>query len=152
MQAAQATFISSTFWTERIGPSAALATLDAMAEEDAPARIDALGLDVRRRWVDLAASTGLALEVGGLPALGGFSVPGLEPIAVKTFVTQELLAAGFLAGTALYASIAHDEPVLDGYLERLAAIFHFLGQCKSTDDLLVRLTSGVAQKGFQRLA
>ena len=30
MEAAQNTFISSTFWTERIGPSAALKTLDVM--------------------------------------------------------------------------------------------------------------------------
>ena len=33
MEAAQSTFISSTFWTERIGPSAALATLKIMKRE-----------------------------------------------------------------------------------------------------------------------
>ena len=38
MEAAQTTFISSTFWTERIGPTAALAALAAMKTEDAPAR------------------------------------------------------------------------------------------------------------------
>jgi len=43
MQAAQETFISSTFWTERIGPSAALAALSVMKDEDAPARISAIG-------------------------------------------------------------------------------------------------------------
>ena len=35
MDIAQETFISSTFWTERIGPTAALAVLDRMAETDA---------------------------------------------------------------------------------------------------------------------
>lgn len=45
MQAAQNTFISSTFWTERIGPAAGLASLAAMRVEDAPARIDAIGLE-----------------------------------------------------------------------------------------------------------
>ena len=75
MQAAQDTFISSTFWTERIGPAAALAALAAMDAEDAPARIDAIGSDVRRRWAELASAAGLTIETHGLPALGGFTVP-----------------------------------------------------------------------------
>ena len=33
MEAAQSTFISSTFWTERIGPSAALKTLEVMERD-----------------------------------------------------------------------------------------------------------------------
>ena len=33
MDAAQKTFISSTFWTERIGPSAALKTLEVMQKQ-----------------------------------------------------------------------------------------------------------------------
>ena len=32
MEAAQTTFISSTFWTERIGPTAALKTLEVMEQ------------------------------------------------------------------------------------------------------------------------
>ena len=34
MEAAQSTFISSTFWTERIGPTAALATLKLWRESN----------------------------------------------------------------------------------------------------------------------
>ena len=34
MQAAQSTFISSTFWTERLGPAAALKTLEIMEREN----------------------------------------------------------------------------------------------------------------------
>ena len=33
MESAQSTFISSTFWTERIGPTAALATLELMQKK-----------------------------------------------------------------------------------------------------------------------
>lgn len=152
MQSAQVTFISSTFWTERIGPAAALATLEAMRVEDAPARVDAIGLDVRRRWEDLAASTGLALQTHGLPALGGFAVSGLDPVAVKTFVTQEMLARGYLAGTALYASIAHTPEVLDAYIEHLEPVFTTLSGVGSDENLLELLPNGVAQSGFHRLA
>lgn len=151
MQSAQDTFISSTFWTERIGPTAALASLDAMREEDAPARIDAIGLEVRRLWGDLAAEAGLLIETNGLPALGGFAVEGFDPIAVKTFVTQELLKSGFLGGTSLYVSVAHESDVLESYGERLRPVFSALAGCATNEELIDLLPDGVAQRGFQRL-
>ena len=152
MQAAQETFISSTFWTERIGPSAALASLEAMLHEDAPARIDAIGLDVRRRWEELADSVGLAIHTHGVPALGGFAVPDLDPVAVKTFVTQEMLEKGYLAGTSLYASIAHDSLVLDEFFDCLRPVFETLASIGSDLALLQHLPNGPAHRGFQRLA
>lgn len=152
MQAAQSTFISSTFWTERIGPAAAVAALDVMREEGAPRRIHAIGLDVRRRWEQLAQRSGLPIVTGGLPALGGFMVPHLDPVAVKTYVTQELLGQGFLAGTVLYASIAHDSTVLESYLDHLEPVFSTLAACETTGELLEHLPDGPAQAGFQRLA
>lgn len=152
MQSAQDTFISSTFWTERIGPAAALASLAAMRDEDAPARIDAIGLDVRGLWCDLAGEAGLSIETSGLPALGGFEVKGLNPIAVKTFVTQELLKNGFLGGTSLYASVAHESAVLDAYVEQLRPVFAALAGCETNQELVGLLPNGLAQSGFQRLA
>lgn len=152
MQSAQATFISSTFWTERIGPAAALASLEAMRDEDAPARIDAIGLEVRKLWSDLAADAGLTIETSGLPALGGFAVEAVDPVAVKTFVTQQLLAEGFLGGTSLYASVAHDAAVLNAYADTLGPVFVALAGCETNDELLALLPDGCAQSGFQRLA
>lgn len=152
MEAAQDTFISSTFWTERIGPSAALAALAAMEAEDAPARVHQIGLDVRRRWNEIASRTGLMIETAGLPALGGFSVTGLDPVAVKTFITQEMLDRGFLAGTVLYASIAHDNGVLDAFSEALEPVFAQLATFGSANDLNAHLLHGPAQSGFKRLA
>ena len=123
MQAAQDTFISSTFWTERIGPAAAVTALEVMEEENAPDRVNRIGLDVRRRWIELGHEVGLPVETGGVPALGSFSIRGMDPVVVKTFVTQEMLARGFIAGTVLYASIAHDDEVLDAYIEALTPVF-----------------------------
>ena len=152
MQAAQNTFISSTFWTERIGPVAGLASLAAMRSEDAPARIDAIGLEIRRRWVELAETVGLPIQTQGLPALGSFLVSGLDPLAVKTFVTQEMLARGYIAGTATYASVAHDSEVLDGYFDTLRPVFDALAEIESDEELLAHLPNGTAHSGFQRLA
>ena len=54
MEAAQSTFISSTFWTERIGPTAALKTLEVMERERSWQTITAIGLELRRGWRELA--------------------------------------------------------------------------------------------------
>ena len=92
------------------------------------------------------------MVAGGLPALANFTVGGFDPLAVKTFVTQEMLKRGFLAGTSLYASIAHEPAVLDDYGSNLAAVFGLIAACENDDDLNRRLDHGRAQSGFQRLA
>jgi glutamate-1-semialdehyde 2,1-aminomutase len=150
MAAAQTTFISSTFWTERIGPTAALATLQAMEAEDAPARVHAIGSEIQERWESLADKTGLTISTGGLPALASFTVQGLNPLAVKTFVTAEMLDKGYLAGVNLYASIAHTPSIIDDYFTDLEPVF---GKLSTFDDesLAASLPEGPAQSGFQRL-
>ncbi len=151
MEAAQATFISSTFWTERIGPAAALATIKAMSDEDAPSRIDKIGLTVRSKWAEMASSAGLQIQIGGIPALSTFSFVDRDATIVKTFVTSELLKSNHLASSAIYVSIAHKENILTNYLENLNKVFQTIASC-SDIDLLDRLPNGVAQVGFKRLA
>lgn len=150
MEAAQATFISSTFWSERIGPAAALATLNVMAEEDAPARVHRIGLDIRRTWESLAQDLGADLVVSGLPALNTFALGGYDPAEVKTFFTARMLGRGFLASTALYASVAHTAEIvasfMDAWSQTLTDLVKF-----DPDDLKFALPDGAAQVGFQRL-
>ncbi len=150
MQAAQTSFISSTFWTERIGPTAALATLDAMREENAPQRVHDIGTDVQMRWHKAAEDVGLGITTGGLPALANFVVNDLDPIAVKTFVTMEMLNKGYLAGPNLYASIAHTPGILDDYIATLTPIFAELAKMDDAA-LQAALPEGPAQAGFKRL-
>ena len=150
MQAEQSTFISSTFWTERIGPTAALAALEAMREEDAPSRIHEIGEQVQLRWEHLGASNGLTVTTGGLPALASFTIDGLDTLAVKTFVTQKMLDQGYLAGVNLYASIAHTPEILDRYFAEIEPVFAALRDMSDTT-LLAQLADGPAQSGFRRL-
>jgi hypothetical protein len=122
-----------------------------MVEEDAPARVHAIGLEVRSRWEELAQRHGLPMVVSGLPALSAFRIDGRDPALVKSFVTQRFLTAGHLAGPALYASIAHAPAVLDRYLELLDAI---LGDLAAMGDAEVAEVVGPepAWTGFGRLA
>lgn len=152
MQAAQDTFISSTFWTERIGPTAALATLDVMQAEDAPARIHEIGLKVRSIWQSLGIEAGLEVVPTGVPSIGTYSITGFDAIITKTFITQEMLKRGFIAGNALYASIEHTDEILDKYSANLLDVFQAISETDGSDDLSRRLDAGPAQSGFQRLA
>ncbi len=151
MQAAQDTFISSTFWTERIGPAAALATLAVMEEEDAPARIHDIGLSVQIMWKEIGHSVGLKVLPVGVPSLSTFSIEGFDPIVTKTFITQEMLKKGFIAGTALYSSIAHEKPILDQYRSEFEKVLTRIANFNSSDEITALLEGGASQAGFQRL-
>ncbi len=150
MQAAQTSFISSTFWTERIGPTAALATLEVMEKENATQRVHEIGTQVQQQWEKLGSDAGLTITTGGLPALANFAVAGLDPLAVKTYLTLRMLDQGYLAGNALYVSIAHTDEILADYYEALAVVFAELAQMDDSQ-LANALPDGTAQAGFRRL-
>jgi len=150
MQAAQKTFISSTFWTERIGPTAALATLKVMEETNAPQRVHEIGIQVQQRWVELGTAHGLVVTPGGLPALANFSIDNYDPLAVKTYITQAMLDHGYLASNSMYTSIAHTPEVLDQYFEALGTVFAQITR-SSDPNLGELLPQGSAQAGFKRL-
>jgi glutamate-1-semialdehyde 2,1-aminomutase len=152
MQSAQDTFISSTFWTERIGPTAALATLAAMEEEDAPARIHNIGLKVKSIWSSIGREVGLNVITAGVPSLATYLIDGFDPIVTKTFVTQEMLKRGFIAGNSLYASIEHTDEILERYGANMLEVFHSISKSDGTEELQKLLDNGTAQSGFQRLA
>jgi glutamate-1-semialdehyde 2,1-aminomutase len=150
MKSAEATFISSTFWSERIGPAAALASLAAMEAEEAPRRVHAIGLEVRTGWEQAAAIAGLEIAISGLPALSTYSVTGYDGPEVKTFIVERMLEKGYLAPPAFYASLAHTREIVQTYLSDLADVFQALAAI-DPDDLLRFLPDGVAQSGFVRM-
>jgi len=151
MEAAQSTFISSTFWTERIGPAAALATLDVMEREKSWDTITATGLDIRARWQAMADSHGLPIDHWGLPSLTGFTIKSENSLAYKTLISQEMLKKGYLAANSVYVSIEHTQSVLDGYFENLDPIFETIKECEEGRDVMTLLNGPVAHAGFARL-
>ena len=150
MDSAQETFMSSTFWTDRIGPAAALATLDAMAKENAPALAHKTGIKVQEGWLSLAQENNLQIEVGGLPALANFTIPTLPAVSVKTYVFSEMLKAGYLAGPNFYASTSHTDESVEEYLGQMSRIFADLGKFDEVS-LTSSLPDGPANTGFVRL-
>ncbi len=152
MEAAQSTFISSTFWTERIGPAAALKTLDVMEGEKSWEIITGIGLSVTARWQELAISHGLKIETSGLPALPGFSFSHPNALIYKTLLTQQMLDQGFLATTLLYACTAHTPDLLERYFTALNSVFKVIGDCNAgRQDARGLIRGPVCHGGFKRL-
>lgn len=151
MEAAQTSFISSTFWTERIGPTAALMTLEVMEREKSWDIITRTGLDIRRRWQELADRHTLRLTHWGLPALTGFTIQSLNSLAYKTLITQEMLAQGYLAGNSVYVCTDHTQEVVDAYFNALDSVFGLIKQCEDGRDVLKLLKGPACHSGFKRL-
>jgi len=152
MEAAQKTFISSTFWTERIGPTAALKALETMKEIESWKIITKKGEKMRAGWLKLAEENNLQIAISGIPALSTYVFKSKHAIAYKTFITQEMLKKGFLASTNFYASITHTEEYFDNYFNALNKIYHVIDKCEQGIININNLLEGpVCHVGFQRL-
>jgi len=151
MEAAQSTFISSTFWTERIGPSAALKTLEVMKRERSWEQVTSTGLQLRRSWQELADRHGLSITHNGLPALTGFAIQSPQALAYKTLITQELLKCGYLASTSCYICLDHTLDVIEPYLDALDRVFSLISECEGDRSVEDLLEGPVCHGGFRRL-
>lgn len=152
MEAAQKTFISSTFWTERIGPTAALKTLEVMEREQSWKTITETGNIIAAKWIEIANSNSLNIQLNGLPSLIAFNIISDNSLIYKAFITQEMLKKGYLAAMSIYVSVAHTHEVLDLYFDELDKIFKKIGQCERGKTALSSLLEGpVCHSGFKRL-
>ena len=151
MEEAQSTFISSTFWTERIGPTAALKTLEVMEHERSWETITSTGMDIRNRWQQFADHYELPITQWGLPALTGFMIDSENALAYKTLITQEMKGKGYLAGNSVYVCTEHTDEILDGYFEALDPVFNLIKECEDGRDAQRLLKGPVCHAGFKRL-
>ena len=152
MQAAQKTFISSTFWTERIGSVAALKTLEVMERTKSWVTITETGRQIGENWERMAKTHDLEIQVSGLPALISFTFKSDNHLAYKTFITQEMLKQGFIGATSVYVSIAHTKKIVDDYFDILDGIFKKISKCEQKElDIKELLESPICHGGFKRL-
>jgi glutamate-1-semialdehyde aminotransferase len=152
MEAAQTTFISSTFWTERIGPTAALATLKVMEKVKSWETITETGVKMQKGWQKLAKEHNLSITLAGIPALSTYSFNSDNALAYKTFIAQEMLKKGFLASTNFYASTTHSDEYIGLYFNALAEVYSVIAKCESNELNIAKLLEGpICHSGFKRL-
>ena len=151
MESAQSTFISCTFWTERIGPSAALKTLEIMKREKSWEKIKKTGLYIRKGIQELSHKHQLDIFSWGLPSITGYTFKSDRANKYKTLVTQEMLKKGFLASNSTYVSTSHSQELVDHYLELLDPIFGLISDCEQGRDIDSLIDDEICHTGFERL-
>jgi len=151
MEAAQSTFISSTSWTERVGPAAALATVEKHRRCNVAKHLIRIGTRVQDGWRMAAEQAGLPVEVGGIPPLAHFAIADELGQAARTLFTQLMLERGYLAGAGFYATYAHKDCHVDEYLKAVQEVFAHIARAVKQGTVLTQLKGPVAHEGFERL-
>lgn len=152
MDVSQDTFISSTYWTERIGPAAAIATIKKMKQCRVQKHLIAMGQHLMNGWRKRAYAHGLKIELLNIPPLATFRFNyGKDNQAIYTLFTQEMLKHNYLAAKSVYLSFAHTKKNINKYLQTLDTVFPLLKKAIDTKSIYDRLDGPVVHSGFARL-
>ena len=151
MDTKRKTFISSTFWTERIGPAAALETLKIMEREKSWKIISKIGKKVKKNWQKLSLKYKIPLTIQGIPALTNFYFNDEKNnLKYRSFIIQYLLKKKYLASNTFYSSIAHTDEILDGYFSILNEAFYELSRSIKKQDLDQKLNYPISDNTFRK--
>ena len=152
MNIAQDTFISSLYWTDKIGPAATLATIRKIIKNDVPTYTEKLGLRTQNIWKSAAEEIGLNIKITGpVPQLSIFAFDYPNYLEIKTVFNQEMLKRGFLTTTAFYPTLAHEGSHLDKYEHAVNEVFNIIKDAIQTNKLGLILEGPVCHDGFKRL-
>ncbi len=153
MNVAQESFISSTYCTERIGPVAALTTINKMLKNNVPNHLSKMGNLISGDWMKLAKKHELKIDIlNDFPALTTFNFDyGDSNQALKTLFTQEMLRRGYLAALSVYVSYAHNEGYVKEYLEHVDDVFGVIKGALDKNNVSALLKGPIAHTGFKRL-
>ena len=123
MKKAENTFISSTFWGERIGYTAAIASIKEFKRLNIFKKIENNGKAIKNIWNDLSKKYNIPIRIMGSNALPSF-VFSNEHEKRKTFLTQEMLKNKILATNLIYITIFHNQNNIKKYIKILDKVFY----------------------------
>ena len=148
---AEKSFISSTFWTERIGPAAALKTLEVMKKKKPWKIIKKNSNFLRSEIINLAKKNNLKIKISEVPSIMSFSFESNNHRAYKTYLTQEMLKDNIIAGTSIYLSISHNKKIIKKYLYSLEKIFRVIKKCEDGKNIYKLLNTSLCQSAIKRI-
>lgn len=150
MSAAQESLITSTNWSERVGPVAALAMIEKFIRVDASKHLIAMAERVWKGWERIAAKHAIPIHVGGFKPMIHFSFEK-DNNTNRAYFTQEMLKRGFLASSSFYSMYAHTEQQIDAYLIATDEVFGKLEALIQQGNVSEQLEGKPAAAGFGRI-
>jgi glutamate-1-semialdehyde aminotransferase len=151
MESAQDTFISSTFWTERIGFVAALATISQLEEKNIPDQITQIGKYIGDMWRKVFSEFGIDAKVTEYAPLITFKLNYKNNAEILTYISQEMLKKGYLSASSIYVSASHTKDAIDEYTKSFRDVISSLSALLKTSTLSASLETRVREEGFARL-
>ena len=151
MEEAQNTFISSTFWTERIGPVAALKTLEVMERTKSWEQITETGKVIQKEWARISSACGVPITITGIPAIPSYVLQTEKNQIFRTFMTQLMLEKGFLSTPLVYVSLSHTDEILQNYFTEFEACFQLAREALADGTIDMKLKGPICHSGFKRL-
>jgi len=146
MEKAENTFISSTFWGERIGYTAALSSIDEFERLNVFKKIKKNGNIIKKIWFDLSEKYNVPIKITGTNAIPYFEFNN-DHEKKKTFLTQEMLKNNILATNMIYVTIFHNIKNIKKYIKILDNVFYNI----SEKDINKILKSKVCFKPINRI-
>jgi len=150
MRESQKSFISSTFWTERIGYAAGLKTLSEMKRTESWKVITKNGIYIKKLWYEIAQNNNLKIDIGGLDALPIFNFKK-KNLEYKTLIIQEMLKKNYLVSNVIFLSTLHSKSIIDEYIINLNKVFRIIKRCEEGEKLGKYLKHKVCFSPFDRL-
>lgn len=151
MDIAQESFISSTFWTERIGFTAALACLKKMEAQNVPKYLIKYGKMINEGWQSLAETYDIDIAISGIPPLTHLEFKHNQVKELQTYYTQEMLKKGYLLGASVYTTYAYNEEIIKQFIADSEGVFEKIATGLQEDKIHNWLEGPVKHSGFQRL-
>ena len=128
MQKSNNTFISSTFWSERIGYAAGIATLKEMRRIRSWKVVKSKGRYIKNSLKKIAKKNGISIVFYGLDSLIRFELKEIKNINYIKIITNEMLKKKFLANNLIYVSVSHSKKLIDLYIKHMDKIFKKLSK------------------------
>jgi len=152
MSYAQNTFISSTFWTEKIGPTAAVKTLEIMKKKKSWIKITKSGKIIKKLWKEIANNNDIKINIMGIDALPQFNFCNKQKnLEYKTLISQEMLKQNYLSTGLIYVSILHNKNNIYEYIDKLDNVFKLIKRCEYGEKVSKFLKTKTCNSGFKRL-
>jgi len=154
MEKTKDTFISSTNWTERLGPACAVAFIKKHKRLNLGKILQVKGKKIRSIWKRAAKESNLKIEISGILPLSSFKIITKNkndwPIIITYFI-QEMLKKRILASDRCYSNYCQSEGLLDIYEAACREIFKKISFHLSKGTLKKKLDGPIKQMGFKRL-
>ena len=151
MSLALKSFISSSFWTERVGPACALTFIKKHRKLNIGKKLNNIGLKIKKVWREAAKKNNLDIEINGINPLATFKLKTKNWPATITYFNQEMLKKNILASDRCYANFKHDEKSIKMYKNACENIFENIYQLEKKGILETKLEGPIKQMGFKRL-